>query len=276
MCFSGDFRAFNSRRDRITADCVLASAAIPNLFRSVEVDGGKYWDGLFSQNPPVRELLDVSPDELWVIQINPKHRDTEPTTLVEIADRRNELAGNLSLFQELHLIEKIDGLLESGLLQSGGKYKQVVIRVIELSRSSLPVGLGSTSKLNRDPTFLTSLIAHGRAQAEEFLFGLAFERVLAGKALEPILDAFADNAKLIVDAPFALPGTYQGASELRTFWQGQLAAGFAIDATRKQVARDQIIWNVRVRDGGADTLGQAAATFDSGKITTLKLGPVSA
>ena len=81
---------------------VLASAAIPTLFRAVHVDGGTYWDGLFSQNPPVRELLDTRPDELWVIQINPTARADEPTTVLDIADRRNELAGNLSLYQELH------------------------------------------------------------------------------------------------------------------------------------------------------------------------------
>jgi NTE family protein len=116
---SGRFRTFSSRRDRITADTVLASAAIPNLFRAVKLEDGMCWDGLFSQNPPVRELLDAGPDELWVIQINPRQRDTEPTTLAEIADRRNELSGNLSLYHELAFIEKIDQLLETGLLNAG-------------------------------------------------------------------------------------------------------------------------------------------------------------
>jgi len=51
---SGRFKAFHSRRDRISAKTILASAAIPTLFRSVRLDGGTYWDGLFSQNPPVR------------------------------------------------------------------------------------------------------------------------------------------------------------------------------------------------------------------------------
>jgi len=38
---SGEFRAFNSRRDRITPETILASAAIPTLFRSVHPgDGG--------------------------------------------------------------------------------------------------------------------------------------------------------------------------------------------------------------------------------------------
>jgi len=46
---------------------------------------------------------------IWVIQINPKASDGEPTSMLEIADRRNELAGNLSLHQELGFIEKVDG-----------------------------------------------------------------------------------------------------------------------------------------------------------------------
>ena len=184
---SGRFRTFSSRRDRITAETVLASAAIPNLFRAVKLEDGMYWDGLFSQNPPVRELLDAGPDELWVIQINPRQRDAEPTTLAEIADRRNELSGNLSLYQELAFIEKIDQLLETGLLRRGGKYKQVVVRVIELSRSSLPRA-SAASKLNRDPRFIQNLISHGEQQAGEFLAALAFERAWAGSDVAAVME----------------------------------------------------------------------------------------
>jgi NTE family protein len=39
---SGEFRTFNSRRDRISPETILASAAIPTLFRSVRLDGGAY------------------------------------------------------------------------------------------------------------------------------------------------------------------------------------------------------------------------------------------
>jgi predicted acylesterase/phospholipase RssA len=76
----------------------------------VHTDGGSYWDGLFSQNPPVRGLLDTHPDELWVIQINPTSLDSVPRSVLAIADRRNELAGNLSLYQELNFVKKIDQL----------------------------------------------------------------------------------------------------------------------------------------------------------------------
>ncbi|HWB71208.1 MAG TPA: patatin-like phospholipase family protein [Egibacteraceae bacterium] len=91
---SGEFTIFSSARGDITIDAVVASAAVPNLFRAVRVDGRLCWDGLLSQNPPVRELPDARPDEIWVIQINPSARGQEPTSLADILDRRNELAGN--------------------------------------------------------------------------------------------------------------------------------------------------------------------------------------
>ena len=68
------------RGDLMTASVrpILASAAIPTFFRSVRLDGGTYWDGLFSQNPPIKELTDEKPDEIWVIQINPSELEDEP------------------------------------------------------------------------------------------------------------------------------------------------------------------------------------------------------
>ena len=183
---TGEFRTFNSRRDGISAETILASAAIPTLFRSVHLDdGGTYWDGLFSQNPPVRELTDERPDEIWVIQINPKERESEPRTVAEIADRRNELSGNLSLHQELGFIERIDQMLEEGHLVRDGKYKQIVVRVIELSRSRFSRFLGTASKLNRDPHFIRDLMSHGEARAEEFLAALAFENAWKSRTPTP-------------------------------------------------------------------------------------------
>ncbi len=273
---SGQFRTFNSRRDRITADTVLASAAIPNLFRAVKLEDGMYWDGLFSQNPPVRELLDADPDELWVIQINPQQRDTEPTTLAEIADRRNELSGNLSLYQELAFIEKIDQLLETGQLNAGGKYKQVVVRVIELSRSSLPRATAA-SKMNRDPRFLQNLISHGEQQAEEFLAALAFERAWADNDVAAVMGQFTDDPELVSAPPFAGSGRHQGSGQARRFVQEQLSAGVRMDLTHKLIARDRVTWTLRLRNdsAGTDPSGQAEAEFRDGKVTSLRLGPLT-
>ncbi len=174
---SGEFRAFNSRRDRIGAEAILASTALPTLFRAVRADGGLYWDGLFSQNPPVRELTDARPDEIWVIQIDPEGREEEPRSMVDILDRRNELAGNLSLYQEIHFIEKINDLVaklgegrspEAKRLRipgaEGKEYRHIEVRRLEMLEE-----LDFASKLDRRPSFIRGMMHYGEVRAEEFL-----------------------------------------------------------------------------------------------------------
>jgi NTE family protein len=273
---SGEFRAFDSRRDRISADTILASAAIPTLFRSVHLNGGTYWDGLFSQNPPIRQLIDARPDEIWVIQINPTERETEPRTVLDIADRRNELAGNLSLYQELHFIEKIDQMLEAGLLASNDKYKSIVVRVIELSPSRLRRSLGAASKLNRDPVFIRDLIAHGQAQADEFLTALAFEQAWRDQDSHAVISFFADDVDFVSSPPFPEVGPTQGADRVGSFLREHLKT-ILVDATKKQVARDHVVWTVKVqsRGPGARAQGKAEITLRGGKIASLRLGPTT-
>jgi NTE family protein len=272
---SGEFRAFNSRREKITPETILASAAIPTLFRSVRSgDGGTYWDGLFSQNPPVRELTDEGPDEIWVVQINPKELETEPRTVVEIADRRNELSGNLSLYQELRSIEKIDQLLEEGLLSTDGKYKQIVVRVIELSRSRFSGSLGTASKLNRDPRFIEDLMSHGEARAEEFLAALAFEDAWRKKDPAAVMSFFADDAELVSSSPFPRRGPYRARGQIRPFVAEHLAEEVRVDLTKKQVARNGVAWTIGLLSGEEPANrveGVAEAEFRGQKIKALRL-----
>ncbi|HEX2073211.1 MAG TPA: patatin-like phospholipase family protein [Geodermatophilus sp.] len=160
---SGAHRAFSSRRGEIGLDAVLASAAVPPLFRAVHVDGSYYWDGLFSQNPPVRELPNAGPEEIWVVRINPLRRATEPKTVADIADRRNELSGNLSLEQELFFIRKTNEWAD----RLGPPYRHIEVREI-----ALDLDLDVASKLDRRPAFIRRLVDEGREQAERFLAGL--------------------------------------------------------------------------------------------------------
>ncbi len=270
---SGEFKAFDSRAGEISADAVLASAAIPTLFRSVRMDSGVYWDGLFSQNPPVRELLDTDPDEIWVIQINPKEMPNEPHSLVEIADRRNELSGNLSLLQELHFIEKIDSMLDEGELVSD-KYRPVVIRVIEMVRSKQSQAWGAASKLNRDPEFLDGLIEQGKSRADQFVTALAFENAWRSSDPDRIASLFADDAEVASSAPFPPLPTQRGKDAARRLATTWLAAGVRVDPTRKQIAGDSVEWRVRSRktDSGERVVGIAEARFRDGEVISFRLG----
>jgi NTE family protein len=174
---SGEFKAFrshdfvsdgrrvpnNSRSDGISVDAILASAAIPVLFRAVDIGKDVYWDGLFSQNPPVRELPDAKPTEIWIIQVDPQKHDSEPKKMSNILDRRNELAGNLSLYQETYFIKKVNEWVKEGSL-SGTKHEVIELKWIEMLRD-----LDAESKLNRDPEFIQGLMAYGEEQAGKFL-----------------------------------------------------------------------------------------------------------
>lgn len=271
---TGEFRAFSSRTDPITADTVLASAAIPTLFRAVHTAGGAFWDGLFSQNPPTRDLLDTDPDELWVVQINPSQIDSEPRTAIEIADRRNALAGNLSLNQELGFVETIDRLLADGSLGPDSGYRQVTVRVLEMPASTIRSRLlGSASKIDRDVAFLDHLQRRGAAQADRFLGALAFERAVRDADTDALTAAVAPDALLHSTAPFRERDP--AGVPLRAHVAELLDGGFTVDPTRKQVARDAAVWAVRVRrDGGPAVAGRAEAELDdAGRVTALRLGP---
>jgi NTE family protein len=169
---AGSFKAFDSRKAEISLDAILASTTLPTLFPGVRIGDEVYWDGLFSQNPPVRELVagipvEQKPDEIWIVRINPRCLAREPTSVEEIEDRRNALAGNLSLTHELDVISKINTWLRDGTIVSA-RLKPIDIHEIAMG-PAISARLGYVSKLNRDPAFLADLIADGEAQAGAFL-----------------------------------------------------------------------------------------------------------
>ncbi len=178
----GGFKVFSSTADPvmwakngITAETVVASTALPTLMRAITIGGAVYWDGLFSQNPPVHDLPDIhsaghpdkNPDEIWIIRINPRRRSEEPRDIAAIHDRRNELAGNISLAHEIRAIRKINDLLRRGVIDKSRDdhgYKHVEIREIEIS-PALARKLEPLSKLDRKTEFIEKLIADGERQA---------------------------------------------------------------------------------------------------------------
>jgi NTE family protein len=108
---------------------------------------------------------DRKPEELWVIQINPQRREGEPKAIEEIADRRNELAGNISLNQELRVVERVNDWIEEGHLPESD-FTETAIRRIEMDRT-----YRSSSKLDRSPGFIEELMEFGRERAAAFYDG---------------------------------------------------------------------------------------------------------
>ncbi len=171
---SGKFKVFDSEHDMITVEMLLASAAIPTLFKAVDVAGNAYWDGLFSENPPVAGFLSDNiherPDEIWIIRINPQQRKTIPTTIGDILDRRNELSGNLALNQELHMIDSVNQWIDKKYFvqTEHQRFKKITVQFIDMS-PALSESLDYASKLDRSPTLIHTLMADGEKQGEKFL-----------------------------------------------------------------------------------------------------------
>jgi hypothetical protein len=85
----------------------------------VQIGDDYYWDGLFSANLPVDELIQQRlmgkgniPDEAWIILINPITCKTVPTQPNEIVDRRNEMIGNVSVLRDLETLAVYERILE--------------------------------------------------------------------------------------------------------------------------------------------------------------------
>ncbi|HEY6882094.1 MAG TPA: patatin-like phospholipase family protein [Polyangiales bacterium] len=176
----GTFKVFNSMHGEISVESLLASAAIPTLFPAVWVDGHAYWDGIFSANPPVsafikRGMLAELPEEVWIVQVNRQSQITVPESPSDIVDRRNQLAGNLSLQHELQLLEVANMLLrDQGLTDEfRSRYglcntEPIGVRSIRMSEE-LQKTLDYPSKLSRQPRHIAALIADGEKQAAAFV-----------------------------------------------------------------------------------------------------------
>jgi NTE family protein len=163
----GGGASLDGESDEFSISDIVASAAVPPLFRAVASRGGLWWDGLYAHNPPIGALLDLpeKPDELWIVRLNPKTRAAEPKTIEEIEDRRNEMAGNLPLDQELETIARINRILDRApaLGPAMGK-RRLTVRVVEMPDR----GLSYYSKLDRSPAFLAELRREGARAAPCF------------------------------------------------------------------------------------------------------------
>ena len=206
---TGMLTKFISNREPIRVEHVLASCAVPTIFPAVQIGEDVFWDGLFSDNPPVQELIRPSsvgaeniPEEIWLIKINPTRCETVPVRIDDIIDRRNQLEGNISLFQQLRHVEMFNDMLLSHAFRPEflGQFDiKVPVRIpksfsalpdkpyhipcIEMS-AELQETLDYESKIDRSAAHIEHLIIEGEQCARTFLLERA--RVVAAEALVTI------------------------------------------------------------------------------------------
>jgi len=158
-------------RDKITADAVMASACLPELFRAVEIDGVPYWDGGYLGNPVIFPFFGTTQaEDVLVVQINPLVRQKTPTSASEIMYRLNEITFNAPLLAEYRAMEFVARLIDQGRLPHGtgpGQYRRINVHRVVLDRFGTQ--LDASSKLTTDYDFFEMLRVNGKRAARRFL-----------------------------------------------------------------------------------------------------------
>jgi NTE family protein len=167
---TGEARLFDGRE--ITADMVLASASLPTLNRAVEIEGRHYWDGGFSANPELIQLvLRAKSRDTLLVLLNPKRVDAVPKQVAEIAQHMNRITFNQPLLRDLREIEVRRQAAQGprGWLAGPEDRKLARHRFHVVAADPYTAGLSPESRLQPHWELLSHLKSAGRTEADGWL-----------------------------------------------------------------------------------------------------------
>jgi len=165
----GEARIF--REDEVSLDVVLASACLPMLREAVVIDGEPYWDGGYSANPPLCDLVRATTaEDLLLVQLSPDTREGSPRLRHNIRHRSLEIAFSAPLKRELQAIEGMRSLCAETLALRPALCQRLDrLRLQRLSLWDALEDAGSASPANLSWPFLSRLAEAGRAAADRWL-----------------------------------------------------------------------------------------------------------
>ena len=107
---TGEARLF--RDAEVTAEALLASACLPQVFPAVEIDGEAYWDGGYASNPPLRALVEAgAPADIVLLRTTPVERPDPPVGAAGVLERADEMVFAAAVRQELRSLAVAQRLL---------------------------------------------------------------------------------------------------------------------------------------------------------------------
>ena len=90
---SGQMRYFDTRKERLGVDHVMASGALPPAFGAIRIDGELYWDGGIYSNTPIEAVLDDRPRrDALIFAVNVWHQaGPEPESISDVMSRQKDI-----------------------------------------------------------------------------------------------------------------------------------------------------------------------------------------
>ncbi len=126
---TAELETFDSYRDDITPDHILASGSLPPGFPWTTIDGKHYWDGGIVSNTPldqVIELCGLTAKKVYIVDLYPNNKPL-PRNIIEVMARRDEIFYSEKIRKDVRtrelienskkLIEEMMGYLEPAVVE---------------------------------------------------------------------------------------------------------------------------------------------------------------
>ena len=155
------------RSPDITLNTLMASACLPLLFKSVEINGDYYWDGGYLGNPSLSPLINFTDTiDILLCKVNPIEINFIPKKAHEIQDRINDISFNSGLMNEMRTIYYHNKLLRMGVSIDNHPRE---IFMHEIAADQKLQEYSYSSKFNTTWIFLNNLRMKGRESAEKWI-----------------------------------------------------------------------------------------------------------
>lgn len=166
---TGRLRLF--RAAEISLDALLASACLPFIHRTVEIDGEPYWDGAYSANPAVSPLIhECDTDDVLLVMLSPMLHGDTPASADAIGRRATELAFNSTFLREMRGIAELkEAIRNTGALPGVVESRLLKARFHLIEADTLMSSLSGETRLATHLPFLEDLMERGRQHATEWL-----------------------------------------------------------------------------------------------------------
>jgi NTE family protein len=166
---TGKLRVF--RETELSVEVLLASACLPKIHHSVEIDGEPYWDGGYSANPAVFPLFyDCESPDVLLVLLSPLQREGTPRTVEEIESRIVELAFSANFMREMRMFAKAVEFSNPTFMTWGRLERRLQKMRFHMIDASQLLSLQRTeTKLISHGPFLELLREQGRSRATKWL-----------------------------------------------------------------------------------------------------------
>jgi NTE family protein len=166
----GGLRIFTN--EDISLEALIASASIPSMHHSVEVDGEAYWDGGLSANPPVSALVyGCRARDILVVVLNAANGEP-PSTADAIQERFTQVSFSSTLASELESIRLAKAEAERARFGIGRVDRRLRgLRLHIIDSAEYFAALDPLTRMHTETAFIEALRDEGRRRAELWLGG---------------------------------------------------------------------------------------------------------